>query len=112
MPDDECAVADAPEPFSLLQVRQLGALGAGEAKKRCGLRGLARLLQVDDLRRAVSESPCANARASDPESPTASRSLRRWMIMRLAMPRPRESFHWDCIRPRRAGWRTSRQASS
>src|SRR5665647_3170174 len=56
--------------------------------------------------------PRARALASESAAPTASRSDRRWMIIRLAIPRPRESFHCDCIRARSAGCRRSRLASS
>src|SRR4051794_14102404 len=50
--------------------------------------------------------PRARLRASLLASPTASRSDRRWVTMRLAMPQARDSFHWVCMRASSAAWRT------
>ena len=108
--DDEGALTDAPEAFAALEVGSI-AFGGGEAEQCCGVVGFAGLLLVGDLGGAVAEE--AAGQGAGPAVVIADGVEVGELVetSRWAMPRPRESFHWACMRARRAGWRIRRQAS-
>ena len=121
LPDPHLTQSSAPFPVSLTTTVfiQRSTRWFGTSRRRAVPKGLPSSLAQHRIKkpRLHDQTPLyvrgtPRALASESESPTASRSERRWMIIRFAIPKPRESFHWDCIRASSAGWRRRRQASS